>query len=81
MPHYDENSRGPLDGVRILDLSRLVAGNMVTHVLADHGADVIKVEHQQKGDDLRSWRVEGVAQSPITGPEGNVEFLLAAQRG
>ena len=60
MPHYDENSRGPLDGVRILDLSRLVAGNMVTHVLADHGADVIKVEHPQKGDDLRSWRVEGV---------------------
>ena len=60
MPHYDENSRGPLDGVRILDLSRLVAGNMVTHVLADQGADVIKVEHPQKGDDLRNWRVEGV---------------------
>ncbi|UEM24242.1 CoA transferase (plasmid) [Skermanella mucosa] len=60
MPQYDENSRGPLDGVRILDLSRLVAGNMVTHVLADQGADVIKVEYPQKGDDLRNWRVEGV---------------------
>ncbi|WP_029352175.1 CoA transferase [Bosea sp. 117] len=52
--------RGPLDGVRVVDLSRLVAGNMTTHVLADYGADVIKIERPGKGDDLRSWRVEGV---------------------
>src|SRR6202044_3857568 len=38
----------------------LVAGNMVTHVLADLGADVIKVEHPERGDDLRSWRVKDV---------------------
>lgn len=37
MPQYDENSRGPLDGVRILDLSGWSPGNMVTHVLADQG--------------------------------------------
>jgi crotonobetainyl-CoA:carnitine CoA-transferase CaiB-like acyl-CoA transferase len=60
MQQYDKNSQGPLDDIRILDLSRLVAGNMVTHVLADQGADVIKVEHPQKGDDLRNWRVEGI---------------------
>ncbi len=51
----------PLDGVRILDLSRLVAGNALTHVLADFGAEVIKVERPGQGDDLRNWRVEGVS--------------------
>jgi formyl-CoA transferase len=51
---------GALDGVRVLDLSRLVAGNAVTHVMADHGADVIKVEKPGVGDDLRNWKVEGI---------------------
>ncbi|MCK0206699.1 CoA transferase [Starkeya koreensis] len=63
MPHplsFTPDGRGPLDGVRVVDLSRLVAGNMTTHVLADYGADVIKIERPGKGDDLRSWRVEGV---------------------
>jgi crotonobetainyl-CoA:carnitine CoA-transferase CaiB-like acyl-CoA transferase len=54
------SSHGPLADVRIVDLSRLVAGNMVTHVLADLGADVIKVEHPERGDDLRKWRVKDV---------------------
>ncbi|MDF2617965.1 MAG: Formyl-CoA transferase [Xanthobacteraceae bacterium] len=57
---FTPDGRGPLDGVRVVDLSRLVAGNMTTHVLADYGADVIKIERPGKGDDLRSWRVEGV---------------------
>ncbi len=51
---------GLLDGIRVVDLSRLVAGNMTTHVLADYGADVVKVERPGKGDDLRAWRVAGV---------------------
>ena len=45
--------------MRVLDLSRLVAGNALTHVLADYGAEVIKVERPGKGDDLRNWRIEG----------------------
>ena len=51
----------PLAGVRILDLSRLVAGNTLTHVLADFGADVVKIEKPGTGDDLRRWLVEGIA--------------------
>lgn len=47
---------GPLQGVRVLDLSRLVAGNMLTLQLADFGADVIKVEAAGSGDTLREWR-------------------------
>ncbi|MDZ7651471.1 MAG: CoA transferase [Burkholderiaceae bacterium] len=45
--------------MRVLDLSRLVAGNMLTLILADFGADVIKVEREGSGDDLRSWREQG----------------------
>jgi crotonobetainyl-CoA:carnitine CoA-transferase CaiB-like acyl-CoA transferase len=57
---FDADRSGMLDGVRVVDLSRLVASNMTTHVLADYGADVIKVERPGKGDDLRSWRVKGI---------------------
>jgi crotonobetainyl-CoA:carnitine CoA-transferase CaiB-like acyl-CoA transferase len=58
--NYQPEASGPLDGVRVLDLSRLVAGNVVSHVLADFGADVIKVEAPGRGDDLRAWKVAGV---------------------
>lgn len=49
----------PLDDITVLDLSRLVAGNMLSLQLADFGAEVIKVEEPGKGDPLRDWRVEG----------------------
>ncbi|MEY4316997.1 MAG: hypothetical protein RI902_805 [Pseudomonadota bacterium] len=51
----------PLDGVTVVDLSRLVSGNMLTHVLADLGATVIKIEPPRKGDELRGWQREGVS--------------------
>ncbi|HEY4254659.1 MAG TPA: CoA transferase, partial [Roseomonas sp.] len=52
---------GPLDGVRVLDLSRLVCGNMLTMLLGDFGADVWKVEEPGPGDPLRAWRGGGVS--------------------
>ena len=51
----------PLDGVRIVDLSRLVAGNAVSSQLADFGAEVLKIEDPQKGDPLRAWQTAGVS--------------------
>jgi crotonobetainyl-CoA:carnitine CoA-transferase CaiB-like acyl-CoA transferase len=45
----------PLEGVKVLDLSRVLAGPYATMVLGDLGAEVIKVEHPERGDDTRHW--------------------------
>lgn len=59
MKQFESNKHGPLQGVRVLDMSRLAAGNMLSVFLADFGADVIKIERSGTGDDLRSWRENG----------------------
>ena len=56
---FDPDAPAPLDGLRVVDLTRLVAGNMLSLQLADHGAEVIKIEDAEKGDPLRAWRVRG----------------------
>ncbi|MDR6872443.1 formyl-CoA transferase [Bosea sp. BE125] len=56
---YEPAAKGSLDGIRILDLSRLFAGNVLTQVLGDFGAEVIKVEPPE-GDTLRAWKTEGI---------------------
>ncbi|PKO30166.1 MAG: hypothetical protein CVU36_09385 [Betaproteobacteria bacterium HGW-Betaproteobacteria-9] len=52
--HFDPCARGPLHGVRVIDLSRLVSGNTLTMMLADYGAEVVKIE-APRGDSLRAW--------------------------
>jgi crotonobetainyl-CoA:carnitine CoA-transferase CaiB-like acyl-CoA transferase len=49
------NRQGPLDGLRVVDCSGMIAGGFATTQLADFGADVIKVEHPQGTDPLREW--------------------------
>ena len=57
---YEPDAAGPLNGVRVLDLARLFAGNVLSQVLGDFGAEVIKVE-PPSGDTLRDWKTKGVS--------------------
>lgn len=69
---------GALSHVRVLDMSRILAGPWAGQVLADLGADVIKVERPQRGDDTRSW---GPPWLPVTGDErGEAAYYLCANR-
>ena len=58
---FEPDAVPPLSGLRVLDLSRLVAGNMLSLQLADFGAEVVKIEDPERGDPLRHWRVEGAS--------------------
>ena len=65
---------GPLDGLRVLDLSRVLAGPWATQLLADMGADVVKVERPDGGDDTRGW-------GPPFAADGQSAYFLSANRG
>jgi crotonobetainyl-CoA:carnitine CoA-transferase CaiB-like acyl-CoA transferase len=61
----------PLDGLRVIDLTRVVAGPFCTMMLGDMGAEVLKIEEPQHGDDTRAW-------APLI--EGTGSFYLALNR-
>ena len=58
---FEPEAACPLDGVRVIDMSRLVSGNMVSLQLADFGAEVVKIEDPRRGDPLRAWQTDGVS--------------------
>jgi len=58
---FEPGAACPLDGVRVIDMSRLVSGNMVSLQLADFGAEVLKIEDPKRGDPLRAWQTDGVS--------------------
>ena len=54
-PAVPETPMGPLAGLKVLDLSRVLAAPWATQILGDLGAEVLKVERPGKGDDTRGW--------------------------
>lgn len=64
---------GPLDGVCVVDLSRIVAGPLATQILGDYGAEVVKIELPGVGDDSRSF-------APPYAPDGSAAYFFCVNR-
>ena len=71
----------PLKGIRVLDLSRILAGPSATQMLSDLGAEVIKVERPMVGDDTRSWGPPYVKTDPDQNDSGVATYFMSANRG
>ena len=79
MAEQRKSAQGPLAGIRVLDLSRILAAPFATQYLGDLGADVIKVERPGRGDDTRAWGPPYVPGEDGA-PTGESAYYLSANR-
>ena len=63
----------PLDGLRVVDLTRIVAGPLATQIFGDYGAEIIKIEQPGTGDDSRQW-------APPVAPDGSAAYFFSINR-
>jgi len=70
---------GPLKHIRVLDLSRVLAGPWASQILADLGAEVIKIEKPGEGDDTRGWGPPFITNPD--GSRGDAAYFLSTNRG
>ncbi|HJM07682.1 MAG TPA: CoA transferase, partial [SAR324 cluster bacterium] len=68
---------GPLSGIRVLDMSRILAGPSSAQLLGDLGADVIKIERPESGDDTRGWGPPWLKDEQGNDTEESAYFLCA----
>ncbi|MDX1404034.1 MAG: CaiB/BaiF CoA-transferase family protein [Woeseiaceae bacterium] len=75
----DAQANGPIAGIRVLDLSRVLAGPWASQLLADYGATVIKIEQPGSGDDTRHWGPPWLRDAKGNAT-GDSAYFLAANR-
>jgi len=78
-PAAQNHPTGPLRDVRVLDLTRVLAGPWTSQLLGDYGADVIKVEKPGQGDDTRGWGPPWLANAAGE-PTSDSAYFLSANR-